>query len=351
MAEGRVAVAMSGGVDSSVAAWLVKEAGYEAAGITLRLYENPDAACPMCEAEDAKKVADSMDMEHFTLDYRAAFNENVMCRFVDSYFKGETPNPCIECNKYIKFGKLCEEAKKMGFTHVATGHYAQIEYSEEKGRWLLKKGANEEKDQSYVLYNLTQEQLSMTLLPLGGLSKPEVREIAEAQGFVNAHKKDSQDICFVPDGDYSGFIKHFTGKMPEPGNFVDTSGKILGPHKGIINYTIGQRKGLGLALCKPMYVKSKDPETNEVVISEDGELFTKELDARDVNLIACDSFEGSVRLKARIRYKHREQWATVTMTGKTTAHVVFDEPVRAVAKGQSVVFYDGDIVFGGGVIS
>lgn len=350
MSEGRVAVAMSGGVDSSVAAWLIKDAGYETAGVTLRLYENPELICPMQEANDAKTVAESMGIEHYVLDYRENFTDNVIKRFIVSYCKGETPNPCIECNKYIKFGKLCDEAKQMGFTHIATGHYAQIEYHEETNRWLLKKSTNPEKDQSYVLYNLTQEQLAMTLLPLGGLSKPEVREIAETQGFVNAHKKDSQDICFVPDGNYSGFIKDFTGMSFPAGNFVDTQGKILGTHKGIINYTIGQRKGLGLALCKPMYVKSKDPVTNEVVISEDSELFTRELDAKDVNLIACDWFEGAIRLKARIRYKHAEQWATVTMTGKTTAHVEFDEPVRAVAKGQAVVFYDGDVVFGGGTI-
>ncbi len=350
MAEGKALVAMSGGVDSSVAALLTKKAGYDAAGVTLRLYENPCAQCPMQEAEDAKKTAEAMGMEHYVLDYRKDFTEKVMERFVDSYCQGVTPNPCIVCNKYIKFGKLCEDAKAMGYTHIVTGHYARIEYSVEKGRWLLKKGTSPEKDQSYVLYNLTQEQLAMTLLPLGALTKAEVREIAEANNLVNAHKKDSQDICFVPDGDYSGFIKGKIGEDLPTGDFVDTHGKILGPHKGIINYTVGQRKGLGLALCKPMYVKSKDPVTNQVVIAEDEELYTKELDAKDVNLIACESFEGSIRLKARIRYKHQEQWATVTMTGETTAHVEFDEPVRAIAKGQSVVFYQDDVVFGGGVI-
>ncbi len=346
-----VAVAMSGGVDSSVAAWLVKEAGHGVAGVTLRLYENEKSECPMKESKDAAAVAASMGIKHYVLDYREDFINNVIKRFVDSYCSGETPNPCVECNKYIKFGRLCDEVSEMGFTHIATGHYARIEYDKGSGRWLLKKGANWEKDQSYVLYGLTQQQLSMTMLPLGGLSKGEVREIAEAQGFVNAHKKDSQDICFVPDGDYGNFIENFTGKIFPQGNFVDTQGKILGPHKGIIRYTIGQRKGLGLAMCRPVYVKSKDPVTNNVVISEDSELYTRYLDARDVNIIACENFTGSIRLKARIRYKHPEQWATVTMTGKDTAHVEFDEPQRAVAAGQSVVFYDGDVVFGGGTIS
>ena len=357
MSKGRAAIAMSGGVDSSVAAWLVQQAGYETAGVTLKLYDNEDigicndkTCCSQRDIEDAKLVADRMGMQHYVLNYRQEFIDNVIQRFVDAYCRGETPNPCIDCNKYIKFGKLCQAVKGMDFTHIATGHYAQIVYDRGSERWLLKKGINQEKDQSYVLYGLTQEQLAMTFLPLGTLSKAQVRVIAQEQGFANASKHDSQDICFVPDGNYSGFIEHFTGKVFPEGNFVDTEGKVLGTHRGLIRYTIGQRKGLGLAMCEPVYVKAKDPVANSVIISTDSELYTKKLDAWDVNLIACERFEGTLRLKARIRYKHPEQWARVTMTGPDTMHVEFEEPQRAIAPGQAVVLYDDDVVFGGGTI-
>lgn len=357
MSKGRAAVAMSGGVDSSVAAWLVQQAGYEAAGVTLKLYDNEDigicndkTCCSQRDTEDAAMVADRLGMRHYVLNYRQEFIDEVIKRFVDAYCRGETPNPCIDCNKYVKFGKLCQAVKGMGFTHIATGHYARIEYDAASGRWLLRKGVNEEKDQSYVLYGLTQEQLSMTLLPLGTLSKPRVRAIAEEQGFVNAKKHDSQDICFVPDGNYSGFIEHFTGRTFPEGDFVDPEGNVLGRHRGLIRYTIGQRKGLGLAMCEPVYVKAKDPATNRVVVSKDSALYTKNLEAKDINLIACESFTGTRRLKARIRYKHPEQWANVTMTGPDSIHVEFEEPQRAIAPGQAVVLYDGDVVFGGGTI-
>ena len=358
MSKGRAAIAMSGGVDSSVAAWLVQQAGYETAGVTLKLYDNEDigicnqrTCCSQRDIEDAALVADRLGIEHYVLNYRQEFIDQVIKRFVDAYCRGETPNPCIDCNKYIKFGKLCQAVKGMDFTHIATGHYARIEYDAGSRRWLLKKGLNPEKDQSYVLYGFTQEQLAMTLLPLGTLSKQQVREIAREKGFVNAKKHDSQDICFVPDGDYSGFIEHFTGKIFPKGDFVDTEGHVLGEHKGLIRYTIGQRKGLGLAMCEPVYVKEKDPVTNRVVIARDSELFSKSFDAKEVNLIACDHFDGTLRLKARIRYKHPEQWANVTMTGPGTVHVEFDEPQRAIAPGQAVVFYDDDVVFGGGTIA
>ena len=357
MSGGRAAIAMSGGVDSSVAAWLVQKAGYDIAGVTLKLYDNEDigvcaqkTCCSQRDIEDAALVADRLGIEHYVLNYRQEFIEQVIRRFTDAYCRGETPNPCIDCNKYIKFGKLCQAVKGMGFTHIATGHYARIDYDAGSGRWLLKKGLYAEKDQSYVLYGLTQEQLAMTLLPLGSLSKQQVRDIARQQGFVNARKSDSQDICFVPDGDYSGFIERFTGKTFPTGEFVDTQGHVLGEHKGLIRYTIGQRKGLGLAMCEPVYVKEKDPATNRVVIARDQELYTRKLEAKDVNWIACDCPTGTVRVKARIRYKHPEQWATVTVTGPDTAHVEFDEPQRAIAPGQAVVFYDGDVVFGGGTI-
>lgn len=339
----KVAVAMSGGVDSSVAAWLLLQEGLEAAGVTLTLYENGDA-------EDAARVSDRLGIPHCVLNYRQEFIDQVIRRFIDAYCAGATPNPCIDCNKYIKFGKLCESVEEMGFSHIATGHYAVIDFDRTSGRYLLKKAADETKDQSYVLYGLTQKQLAMTRLPLGGLTKAQVREIAAEQGFVNAGKRDSQDICFVPDGDYGKFIEHFTGKTFPGGDFTDQEGRVLGRHKGLIRYTVGQRKGLGLALPAPMYVKEKDVSNNRVILSEDRALFTREFDAKDVNLIACERLEGPIRLKARIRYKHREQWARVEMTGPDTMHIAFDEPQRAIARGQAVVLYDGDVVFGGGTI-
>ncbi len=357
MSKGRAAIAMSGGVDSSVAAWLVQQAGYEAAGVTLKLYDNEDigicndkTCCSQRDVEDAALVADRLGIPHYVLNYRQEFINNVIQRFIDAYCLGETPNPCIDCNKYIKFGKLCQAVRGMDFTHIATGHYARIAYDAGSQRWLLKKGVNQEKDQSYVLYGLTQEQLAMTLLPLGDLSKLQVREIAREKGFVNAGKHDSQDICFVPDGNYSGFIERFTGKTFPQGDFVDPCGNILGRHGGLIKYTIGQRKGLGLAMGEPVYVKSKHIEDNTVVVARDEELYTTAFEVRDVNLIACGNFNGTLRVKAKIRYKHPEQWASITMTGPNTMHVEFEKPQRAIAAGQAAVFYDDDVVFGGGTI-
>lgn len=357
MSKGKAAIAMSGGVDSSVAAWLVQQAGYEAAGVTLKLYDNEDigicndkTCCSQRDVEDAALVADRLGIPHYVLNYRQEFIDNVIKRFIDAYCLGETPNPCIDCNKYIKFGKLCQAVRGMAFTHIATGHYARIAYDAGSQRWLLKKGVNQEKDQSYVLYGLTQEQLAMTLLPLGDLSKLQVREIAREKGFVNAGKHDSQDICFVPDGNYSGFIERFTGKTFPQGDFVDPCGNILGRHGGLIKYTIGQRKGLGLAMGEPVYVKSKNIADNTVVVARDEELYTTAFEVRDVNLIACGYFNGTIRVKARIRYKHPEQWASVTMTGPDTMHVEFEKPQRAIAAGQAAVFYDDDVVFGGGTI-
>ena len=354
----KVAVAMSGGVDSSVAAWLLMQEGLDAAGVTLKLYDNEDVGicnektcCSQRDVEDAARVCDRMGIPHYVLNYRQAFIDQVIQRFITAYCAGETPNPCIDCNKYIKFGKLCETAEHMGFRYMATGHYAVVEFDRAANRYLLKKAADGTKDQSYVLYGMTQRQLAMTKFPLGGLSKVQVREIAAERGFVNAAKRDSQDICFVPDGDYGKFIEHFTGKTFPEGDFTDDGGRVLGRHKGLIRYTIGQRKGLGLALPAPMYVKEKDVTHNRVILSEDAALFTRAFDAKDVNLIACAQLDGAVRLKARIRYKHKEQWARVEMTGPDTAHVEFDEPQRAIAKGQAVVFYDGDVVFGGGTIA
>jgi len=346
---GRVAVAMSGGVDSSVTADLIQKAGYETWGITLWLQDENCGSKQ--DAEDASKVAAGLGIPHITLDYRQEFSEKVIKYFVDSYLNGETPNPCVECNKHIKFGRLCRDARDRGFDYIATGHYARIEGDKASGRSLLRKARCPEKDQSYVLFGLTKEQLAMTLLPLGELSKEEVRSIAEEGQMVNAHKKDSQDICFVPDGDYAGFIEKYEGQSFSPGEFVSTKGEVLGTHKGLIHYTIGQRKGLGLSMCTPVYVKYKDVINNRVVIAQDRELFGRNLYAHDLNFTALDRIEGTMRLKAKIRYRHQEQWAQVTQLGEDEIHVEFEEPQRAISPGQYVVLYDGDYVVGGGTIS
>ena len=353
----RVLVAMSGGVDSSVAAYLIREAGYETTGVTMRLYDNETIGIPStktcCSLEsinDAVSVANRLGIYFLVLDFREEFKKEVIQRFIDAYEQGMTPNPCIECNRYLKFDHLYTAGREIDQNYVATGHYAIVEKDAGAGRYLLKKSVDLSKDQSYVLYSLTQDQLSRTLFPLGGLHKTETRRIAEEQGFINAAKHDSQDICFIPDGDYAKFIENYTGKTYPKGNFVDRDGHILGEHRGIIHYTIGQRKGLGLALKKPMYVQELDMTGNRVILGDNSDLFTRELDARDFNWIAMDTPSGDIRCKARIRYKHQEADATVIPTGLDTVHVVFDEPQRAITRGQSVVLYDGDYVVGGGTI-
>lgn len=350
-------IAMSGGVDSSVAAYLIKEQGYDSTGITLKLFDNEDigekkekTCCSLDDIEDARNVCYKIGIPYYVYNFKDSFKENVISRFIDAYENGTTPNPCIDCNRYIKFEKLMRRADELEFDYVVTGHYAIIEYNSETDRYLLKKSVDITKDQSYVLYSLTQKQLAKTLFPLGGMTKEQTREIAEKLGLINAHKHDSQDICFVPDGDYAKFIEEYTGKTYPVGNFVDESGKILGEHKGIIRYTIGQRKGLGLALPQPMYVKEKDLTNNRVILCKNDALFSKELYATDINLITCDRLEKPVRIKARVRYNQKEQWATAEQIDKNTLHIVFDEPQRAISKGQAVVLYDGDYVVGGGTI-
>ena len=348
-------IAMSGGVDSSVAAYLCKKQGYECIGATMRLFTNEEiglktekSCCSADDVEDAKSVARRLGMPHYVFNFTAEFEEKVIEKFVREYETGGTPNPCIDCNKYLKFDKMLQRMKELDFDYIVTGHYAQI--TEENGRFLLKKAKDIGKDQSYVLYQMTQEQLLHTLFPLGELTKAETREIAEQNGFVNAKKHDSQDICFVPDGDYAAFISNYRNREYKSGNFVDKNGKILGTHKGIIRYTIGQRKGLGLSLPAPMYVLRKDIEKNEVVLCANSELFTKSLDASDVNWIAFDTPPERFSANVKIRYNQKEQQAVVTVTGEDTVHIEFSEPQRAIAKGQAAVFYDGDTVLGGGTI-
>ena len=351
-------IAMSGGVDSSVAALLTKESGDECIGATMKLYNNEDigvhrekTCCSLDDVEDARSVAYQMDMPYYVFNFTADFHTEVMDRFVDAYENGCTPNPCIDCNRYLKFDKMFHRMQEIGYDYIVTGHYARVEYDEKRDRYLLKKAVDNTKDQSYVLYMLTQEQLAHVKLPLGGLRKDQVRVIAEKNGFINARKHDSQDICFVPDGDYAGFIERYTGKSFEPGNFVDQEGHVLGQHKGIICYTIGQRKGLGLALQEPMYVCRIDPKTNTVVLGRDRDLWSKELTAKDFHWISGEVPTGTQRIKAKIRYRHQEQWANAEITGPDSIHLVFDEPQRAITCGQSVVLYDGDVVVGGGTIN
>ncbi len=350
-------VAMSGGVDSSVAAYLTKEMGYNATGITLKLFDNEDIGekkekncCSLDDIDDARNVCRKIGIPYYVYNFKDSFKENVIDRFISAYENGTTPNPCIDCNRYIKFEKLIRRAEELEFDKVVTGHYSIIEYDKGAGRFLLKKSADLSKDQSYVLYSLTQKQLSKTLLPLGNLTKSYVREIAESLNLINAKKHDSQDICFVPDGDYAKFIEQYTGRTYPNGNFVDENGNILGEHKGIIRYTVGQRKGLGLALPCPMYVKEKNLEENKVILCENHRLFSKELYATDINLISCDRIDKPMRVKARVRYNQPEQPATVEQTDNNTLHIIFDEPQRAISKGQAVVLYDGEYVIGGGTI-
>lgn len=351
----KVLVAMSGGVDSSVAAYLILQKGFEAVGATMKLYNNQDidvpkekACCSLDDIEDARSVCARLGCAHYVLNMTADFEKEVMQRFVSAYEQGFTPNPCIDCNRYMKFERLLLKAMALEMEYVATGHYARIE--KQGDRFLLKKAVDPKKDQSYVLYSLTPEQLAHTLFPLGGLQKNEVREIAEQNGFINAHKHDSQDICFVPNGDYFSFIEKYTGKTYPCGDFVDMHGNRLGEHKGIIRYTIGQRRGLGLALPASMYVVQKDLAQNRVVLGFNEDLFSREVTVRDINLSACDRLDTPARLAVKIRYNQIEQPATVIQTDENTLHILFDEPQRAVTKGQAAVLYDGDTVVGGGTI-
>ena len=348
----KILIAMSGGVDSSVAALIMKNQGYDTFGVTMKLHfsDNEDSTCLTSkDIEDARNVCEKLKIPYTVVDFSEDFDKYVINNFIEAYENGATPNPCIECNYHLKFDKLYKYGKERGYDKIVTGHYARIEFDEKYGRRVLKKAEDVSKDQSYVLFRLTKEQLEYTVFPLGSYSKDKIREMAEIADLGLSAKKDSQDICFVPDGDYVSFIKNYTKKDYPYGNFVTTDGKILGKHKGIIGYTIGQRKGLGLALPHSMYVVEKRLDTNEVVIGESEDLFTSELFADRINLSAIDNIDTPLRIKARVRYNQREQDATATIENGLL-HVVFDEPQRAISKGQSVVLYEGDTVIGGGRI-
>ena len=346
---------MSGGVDSSVAAFLLQKESFEVIGATMKLYNNEDidfvsekTCCSLDDVLDAKSVCARLGIRHYTLNMTDDFKKEVIERFISAYQNGFTPNPCIDCNRYMKFSKMLHKAQELDIDYVATGHYARIE--KQGDRYILKKAVDLSKDQSYVLYSLTQEQLKVTKFPLGNYTKQQVRKIAEENGFVNARKHESQDICFVPDGDYSKFIEYYTGKTYPCGDFVDMNGKRLGEHKGIIRYTIGQRRGLGLALPASMYVVEKDVDNNKVILGFNDDLFKKEVNVKNISFTACDGLDKPERLCAKIRYNQKEQPATVTQTDENHFKIVFDEPQRAITKGQAAVLYDGDTVVGGGTI-
>ena len=341
---GSAFAAMSGGVDSTVAAMLAIRDGIDCEGAVMKLHH----AAADLEA-GALSAAAQLGIQLYIYDFSGQFALEVIERFISAYREGRTPNPCIDCNKYLKFGRLMEKARERGKSCVITGHYARTELSQ-GGRYLLKKGVDTNKDQSYVLYTLAQEQLAYVRFPLGGLTKQEVREFALAAGLNNARKVESQDICFIPAGGYVKFIQEYTGEQPQKGRFIDIDGNDLGENKGVINYTIGQRRGLGLAMPYPPYVLELRPETGDVVVGENEKLYSKSLLARDINLIPIDRIDFPMRARAKIRYNQREQPATVRQIDDNTLSVDFDEPQRAVTKGQSVVIYDGDVVIGGGTI-
>lgn len=357
MKEKSALIAMSGGVDSSCAAFLMREQGYECMGTTMRLYRNEDlgacnfrTCCSEKDIEDASEVAFQLDIPYEVLDFTADFQDKIIEKFIRTYEEGGTPNPCIDCNRFMKFDKLLDFAFAHGLNYIVTGHYARIERDENTGRYLLKKGVDEGKDQSYVLYNLTQHQLAHTIFPLGAYSKTQIREMAEQQGFCNARKHDSQDICFVPDGDYVGFMERYTGKYYPDGDFLDVNGNVVGRHHGAVRYTCGQRKGLGLALGAPVYVCGKDMEKNTVTVGPESELFKTTLIAGDFNWISVPELTAPMRVKAKARYRQAEQPATAYPLENGLVKVVFDEPQRAITRGQAVVLYDGDVVVGGGTI-
>ena len=350
-------IAMSGGVDSSVAACLTQSLGCRCIGVTMRLFLNGDVGlepnrpcCSQKDRDDAAEVARRLGIPHETLDCMIDFKLRVIDKFIASYKAGRTPNPCIDCNRYLKFGRLLGETSARGLDYIVTGHYARIERDETSGRWLLKKGVDLERDQSYVLYAMTQEQLAHTLFPLGNMTKATVRELAEAQGFVNARKRDSQDICFVPNGDYPSFIEQYENAAPEPGDFVDADGRVIGRHKGIIHYTIGQRRGLGVPAASRLYVSDIDAASNRITLS-DGRPLCCAVTLEDINLISVPSIEDTMRLGVKTRYRQRELPATVTQHGVDTLKIVFDSPQPAPAMGQAAVMYDGDVVVGGGTIA
>lgn len=357
MSKGKVVVGMSGGVDSSVAAWLLKEQGYDVIGVTMQIWQDEEnevqeengGCCGLSAVDDARRVASSIGIPYYVMNFKQEFQKNVIDYFTKEYLNGRTPNPCIACNRYVKWEALLQRSLSIGADYIATGHYARIDKLP-NGRYAIRRSATLAKDQTYALYNLTQDQLAHTLMPVGNYSKDKIREMAEEIGLQVANKPDSQDICFVPDGDYATFIEENADAQIHQGNFVSPDGKILGKHKGIIHYTVGQRKGLGLALGYPAFVLEIHPETDEVVIGTYEESLTYTLRANELNFMSVEDLTEPMRMFAKIRYNHKGAWCTVEKTGEDEITCTFDEPIRAVTPGQAVVLYDGEYVLGGGTI-
>ncbi len=348
--EKSVLVAMSGGVDSSVAAHIMLSRGFVTEGAMFRMYRGEEDCSQETDISDARKVCGELGIPLSVLDFREDFKREIVEKFIRTYEEGGTPNPCVDCNRTVKFGKLLDFARSRGLEYIATGHYARIEYSSKLGRYQLKKALSTEKDQSYMLCNLTQDQLSRIIFPLGETDKSAVRSLAGELGFYVAQKKDSQDICFIPDGDYAVFMERYTGKKYPCGKFLDAEGNEVGEHNGAVRYTIGQRKGLGLAMGEPVYVCRKCMENNTVTVGKEELLFKKTLIAKDFNWVSIECPEGEIRAKAKARYRQSEAWATVIPMEGGRVRITFDEPQRAMTTGQTAVLYDGDILLGGGVI-
>lgn len=350
-----VMLGMSGGVDSSVAALLLRDAGYDVTGVTLRLrpdsmmQESPaGGCCSLDDIDDARRVCYRLGIQHLVFNFTGVFQKNVMDYFANEYHNGRTPNPCIACNRFVKFDAMRRRAQELGFDFIATGHYANIRQRED-GRWLLERAASA-KDQSYVLYSLTQDQLAHTLFPVAGYPKEQIRALAEQHQLPVAHKPDSQEICFVPDNNYAAFLEQYTGKTCPPGDFVREDGTVLGRHKGVVHYTIGQRKGLGIAFGEPMYVTRIDPTSNRITLGPDGSQYRSSLTARDLNWISIPSLESPMRVTAQVRYRAAPAPALLEPCADGSVCVTFDTPQRSVTPGQAVVFYDGNLVAGGGTI-
>lgn len=353
----KVVVGMSGGVDSSVAAWLLKKQGYDVIGVTMQIWQEEEeqvqeengGCCGLSAVDDARRVASSLGIPYYVMNFRKEFKEHVIDYFIDEYLHGRTPNPCIACNRYVKWESLLERSRRIGADYIATGHYARIEKLP-NGRFSLRVSETGAKDQTYALYNLTQEQLSSTLMPVGSYTKDEIRKMAKELGLLVAEKPDSQDICFVPDGDYASFIEETTDAGSRPGNFVLSDGSVVGTHKGIIHYTVGQRKGLGLSLGHPVFVLEIRPDTNEIVVGTGEESLTRKVRARHINFMSVEDLPGKKRVFAKIRYNHKGAWCTAEKTGEDEILCTFDEPQRAVTPGQALVLYDREYVLGGGTI-